>query len=440
MSKHLLALTALMLFALTLIGPVSTATAAGKQRTLTGISVEADNETARITFDLEKNNGRRLGKVYFSGKTVKILVEDTKLAKNREIKMPGHDDTLKGITVKQSKSDVVVQLKLEDKITSILEHLVFEPYANHSVLTIRKPGFYAARAKAVEELAAAKPSPAETKVVQVQAVAPVKAKADNNNKLVDMLPLVEPEAKPVEPKKAVAAEKTVSKQETLASLRKGMEKTPAEATEVAAVPVAASLGTAPAGGVSSTGTSGTSGMSKPFKVGNAAPDLTGLYVMTVAVLLIAAVWFFFRRGRLVSFTKVEEPIQVVKSTNIGHRQRLLVVETEGKRLLLAASDKQVNFLSDLTVSDSTALQKREAPAEPTNVHPFRQQSAAQSEADTSSMFGQAQQPTQPASGRPSYFGGKAPQMNSGAAPKPRFEEQSQPMTFAEKLRAMKRRA
>jgi len=82
--------------------------------------------------------------------------------------------------------------------------------------------------------------------------------------------------------------------------------------------------------------------------------------MALIVVLIGAMYFVLTRGRRLKLAGVSGPIRVLESKSLGGRERLVIVEVEGKRLLLSSSEKGTNLLSELDRGRPAAEQLKAA--------------------------------------------------------------------------------
>lgn len=327
------ALTGLMLLA----GPVLAESGA---RSLTDVVVSGDERTVDLRLNLENNMGKPLGKVYYSGDSIRILIEDTTFTGKGITRYDSDDSLVKRVEVHPQARSVSLLIHLTKRVGSIMERIVFTPGNDHSLITFRKDAFYEqpqaqTPVQAPLPVQAQMPAQAETPTPErpASAAAPLP--------LVEIPPLVAPQElaqiPPLpQPDPATPDELLALREQTLSQLL-DPEAAAGPDPEQEAPAVAA---------VAEENTGRIEG------VGVNMPDLTNLYIMTGMVLLVAALWFGLMRGRRVGFAAREEALKVVKAHNLGGKQRLMVVEAEGRRLLLSATDKEVRLLTELDTGHS----------------------------------------------------------------------------------------
>ena len=77
-------------------------------------------------------------------------------------------------------------------------------------------------------------------------------------------------------------------------------------------------------------------------------DLTVLYLTIGMILIVAAAWFFVRRGRIITLAQIGGSLDIVQTLKIGGKQKLMVVDSEGKRLLLSSNGKKnIKLIAEL---------------------------------------------------------------------------------------------
>lgn len=89
-------------------------------------------------------------------------------------------------------------------------------------------------------------------------------------------------------------------------------------------------------------------------------------ILVILIILVCA-WIFRRMGGnwLPSTTN---KIRVVTSANLGGKERIVVVDVEGKRLVLGVAPGCVNHLSELPIPEASEIEKEPADAEESNMN------------------------------------------------------------------------
>jgi flagellar biogenesis protein FliO len=326
-----------LLIALTL-----TANAKTPLRNLTTVQVESGERMVDIQLAIDGNNNQPLGKVYYSGNVIKIILQHTALEGKKSQKIKTDDSLVSRIDLNPGKGYVVMYIRLTQKVTSLMEHISFEPSLDGNTITLRKAAYYApptpadsaADAKAaaeveplLEALQATAQKPGDTTKTEA-------ALAGEAPPLVAPVELAEPAAPQPSSDPQTPGDVVAHREQTLTQL---LDPT----ADSAAAGVASPTEHAQAPESKTEQPQAISG------VGTATPDLSNLYVMAGVILLVAALWFGLVRRRHVRLGGRDEPLRVVKTQSLGNKQRLVVVEAEGKRLLLSVTDKDVRLLSEL---------------------------------------------------------------------------------------------
>lgn len=349
-------------------------------RKLTSVSIETNELDVRVKLGLSGNNGRSLGKVYYSGETIKVVVLNTKLGTDVKRRLKSPDGLLSTVGVSKHKKDVWVKLKLKKRVQSIMEYLVFEPGLDSSEIVLRKSAFFSALAMTEKE------GPPEVKEEDSAAANKAGPKkdlpliAEIGGENADLVPLVPSSDKADGEAQEVA--------EAVKSLAGSIEETdpllvpnqaPKSLDELFADNKAESLEGAAgkalqdkkaALGASAEGSeAAVPAEDSILGVGSLTPDLTNLYIMALVIMLVGGLWFLLNRGRKVSMSGIEGPMKVLKSQNLGGKQKLLLVEVDERRLLLSSTDHDVRLLTELDSERLDEDQMMEA-ASTANVHPL----------------------------------------------------------------------
>ena len=316
-------------------------------RMLTAITVDGTDTVVRVRLALDGNNGRPLGKVYFGGQKVRVVVEKTALKDKKAIVVQSKDSLLKQVEARASGRNVEIQLILNQKVDSILENILFQPGPAATVVELRKPAFYQKNqaappvlppllAEKPKEVPTAKPeaAPVAAPTPAAQPTAPA-----DDHLAQNLIPLVTPEGlegneAPTPAPKRVDPAFQEKREKALAKVLKS----------------SGDEGRAPRDEEGKT----------PLQVGVAAPDLTNLYLMAAVILIVALVWFAVRRNRRFLHAGFDEPLRVIKAQSIGPRQKLLIVEADGRRFLISTSEKEVHFLSELGYAQTPDEQMADA--------------------------------------------------------------------------------
>ncbi|EGN75986.1 flagellar biosynthetic protein FliO [Idiomarina sp. A28L] len=96
--------------------------------------------------------------------------------------------------------------------------------------------------------------------------------------------------------------------------------------------------------------------------------VSGSLILVILIIIVCA-WLFRRIGSswLPSTTN---KIRVVTSANLGGKERIVVVDVEGKRLVLGVAPGSVNHLTELPIPETTETDKEPAESEQANVNPI----------------------------------------------------------------------
>lgn len=87
---------------------------------------------------------------------------------------------------------------------------------------------------------------------------------------------------------------------------------------------------------------------------NAAPVLTSADMMTTFLMLVVVLLVIFllawlaKRFNVGKLYKAQEGIQVINSTSVGPKERLVVIKVEGDLLLLGVTPQQVTLIKELS--------------------------------------------------------------------------------------------
>ncbi|RUO35589.1 flagellar biosynthetic protein FliO [Aliidiomarina shirensis] len=92
-------------------------------------------------------------------------------------------------------------------------------------------------------------------------------------------------------------------------------------------------------------------------------------LILVIVIILVCAWIFRRMGSswLPSTTN---KIQVITSASLGGKERIVVVDVEGKRLVLGVAPGSVNRLSEVAIPEITAIEKEPSATENGHVNPI----------------------------------------------------------------------
>lgn len=86
-------------------------------------------------------------------------------------------------------------------------------------------------------------------------------------------------------------------------------------------------------------------------------DIGGALVL-ILIVAVALIWFA-RRMRLVSSDGRGNVFSIINSRSVGQRERIVVVEIEGKWLLLGVTSANITFLTMLDKPDGKATESSE---------------------------------------------------------------------------------
>lgn len=376
-------------------------------RTLTGISVDSSDKMVGIHLEMENNNGRSLGKVYYSGSMIRIVVENTALGKKTIRSLKSKDSALSSISIEKQGDDLSLKLQLTKRISSIMEHIVFEPGLNGSTIIIRKPAYFTKEAVKQHKVAI------ETKKEEIaeKIEEPIK----------EEIPPEKPEAVEKPPLPVELLEQPMPKPKPVASITKEDLAPDTKDIEIPQAETKADTAAAPETnldensieqrkkrmeelfGKSEEENTEAAKENGFLGLGVNNPDMENLYIMAGVILALALLWFLFAKGKKFSFSGLSGPLNVIRSQNLGGKHKIILVEAEGKRLLLASTDKDVRLLTEIDAGRSADEQIQEA-ANTTNVRYLFSGDASETSGPPDIM---PKPKTRSASNRPSYFGGKS---------------------------------
>lgn len=306
-------------------------------RVLTDWSIVEDEALLRVKLSISGNDNQPLGHVVYNGRQVRVTLANTLLDPETPRKLDGKHPSVEKMEVRtRSKSEVDFFVTVFDRELADPEHIVFSPGKEGSVIEFRKPAFYktiarevpAIRPPTATQAAATKaqdeplPAPAPKPPLE----APAATKPDTPPTAVP-LPRAEPVPTAQERQAEAVGEK--KREETLTSLF-GAEAGKAQA------PAAKAAKPDPRA-------------TQPLSIGGDSPDFSSLYIMAGVLVLLGAGWLVISRGKGFSLSRRldDASLKVLKQQSIGGRQRLLLVEAEGRRLLLAATDRDLRLLVEL---------------------------------------------------------------------------------------------
>jgi flagellar protein FliO/FliZ len=83
----------------------------------------------------------------------------------------------------------------------------------------------------------------------------------------------------------------------------------------------------------------------PFRVYEQLPGI-GFSLLLVVALIVAAAWLL-RRTPLGAFSRANGPLKVIATLPLGPRERLVLVETDSRRLLLGVGPAGISRLDEL---------------------------------------------------------------------------------------------
>ncbi len=419
--------------------------AAKATRTLTGIDFSADDALSQIHLAFEGDTARPLGRVYYSDKLIRVVISKTSLAKGqKKLLITPKDDLVTKVYAYPRKGAIQLKIYLKKKVQSIMERIDFEPGATVSTISFRKEPFYTRLAQRE------RPGAQIVQVIETGTKTP--DMADDEEKptaatVNSLLPLVNPKRNPAasatpDPLAEAARQKTLAQllgedaEEATAGVgEKKNDELIAAAKENKAKDVAADAGKPPSDPMLDDSKVETVLPNMGEKrdgiqgVGDFAPDLTNLYWMAGMMVLVALLWLLARRGKLMNLQGVNGPLKVIKSQSLGGKQRLLIVEVEGKRLLLSSSDKELRLITEIDRDGAadeqmkaalmSGIKTSEANAQDPNLRVVREKKPGIAKARP------AAKPPVASGERPSYFG---------------FKDGSKPAEtgLREKLRALRR--
>jgi|GEM_PF-5174827 len=390
------------LFAVVLLLVFATNSFAAPVRTLNGIAIDSSDRQVKVHLELENNNGRSLGKVYYSGSMIRIVVENTVLGQKTIRSLKSKDSALSSVSIEKQGKDLSLKLKLTKKITSIMEHIVFEPGLNGSTIAIRKPSYFTA--EVIDESSSAKDL---EPVIQEPVKIPEPVKQLEKPPFPDEL-LEQPKAQPkkiagIKEDLSIGATKdSVAQKENKPDVAKGTKKTDvpgADAVDKETIEQRKKRMTELFGEEPEKKVEQPEGSF--WGIGGNTPDMTNLYIMAAVVLLLALLWLLFARNRNFSLSGLAGPLQVIRTQSLGGKHKIILVQAEGKRLLLASTDKDVRLLTELDAGRSSDEQMREAVSN-TNVRYLFSGEESETSGPPDIMPRPASKNTKE---RPSYFGG-----------------------------------
>ena len=82
--------------------------------------------------------------------------------------------------------------------------------------------------------------------------------------------------------------------------------------------------------------------------------MLGAFAIVVGVFLVAA-WFFKKSRLFATYQGAGAQLKILETRSLGHRNALIVVGYQNRRLLLAASSTGVQFLSPLPDAEDGGL-------------------------------------------------------------------------------------
>ncbi len=333
------------------------AEAAGRH--LTGIRVEPGEDAVEIRLGIENNGSRRLGSVYYSGKRIRIQVDDTDIPDRKRLSVTPKDNLVGPVTAVRKSDGVQLSIQLKSRVHSMLEYIAFDPREDRTVITFRKPlALREAGGEAVQigripgedamEEAAEIPEKAVAEVASPAVEPPAGEEtpkpAENPKEKPEktslplgeaLIPLVTPKelqtssssGKPAKMGKNYEKKKKAMMAELFGTEEKAEKKQ--EPAAPAETPKAAEE-------------------KADFKIGEDVVDLTKLYIMAGAIVFLGGLWLLAGRGRKNRFARLaEEPFNVLKSKKIGKNRKIMVVEAEGRKLLLSDEGRGVKLVAEL---------------------------------------------------------------------------------------------
>lgn len=401
-------------------------------RVLTDWSVTEDRTAIHFKVLLNGNGGRSLGKVSTSGRTIKFVVDDTLLDPDAPRKLSESSDSVERVEIKPHRTDVEIQVTLKEKSKKLAtqERLAFMPGREDTVVEIRKDAYFEKPAQEVPHVVALPAAPPQALPPNLQTPPPAGMAAGATGTAVPA---------------PAANDPTRHRDETVQALFGAQAANAGPAAPAPAAPAAAPAPAAPPATPAPAPLPAAPVKSSPLSLGQDAPDLSNLYLMAGLILLAAGLWFVVTKMRGMSLSRRldDATLKILKQQSIGGRQRLLLVEAEGKRLLLAASDKDLRLLAELDpqANAEQALDRAAVRSPATLFDEAAQGSEPYYQGRANGVPGHPQpmmrrNPTE----RPSYFGQDGQEdLEEGGRPQPEAAPGDDDGSLRDRLRSLRQR-
>ncbi len=395
------------------------------KRILDSIKVGGDAKTAEIKFGVRNNDSLSLGEFKNKKYVIDTIMPNTSLKRGKAINIKVKGSALiNSVSAKPyGKSKVKLRIHFKEMTRNVLKGMKIERGADGVTLRINK-ALVLAEAKAaklapseevVEERVAEPELPALAEVKGAEdgaaaedaLAAASKGKADPEGKTLDSEQFKQKKEKLL---KNLFGHKMEEKKEAAAGI---VEKKDDEEKLAAKV--------------------------EDVKIGNKLPDMTSLYWMAGMLIIIGAIWLLVKRLRGNPFSGFEQPIKVVASQNIGGRQRLMLIETEGRRFLIASNGTETRLLAQLDEGQDLGNADLSGLVPDGNVSLFPQavESKIVPQETASAPAPKKQAPRRTSSGqRPSFFGGG---QNSAAGQGDQYPDASKASTPKETVPGLEKR-